>query len=78
MKGMAEDVSPVKYFKVFMDLLGFDILLQGTTCPITKQTEVELIHYNFWFHVLYAVYGEGNGTPLQLSCLENPMDGGVW
>ena len=21
---------------------------------------------------------EGNGTPLQHSCLENPMDGGVW
>ena len=24
------------------------------------------------------VIGEGNGTPLQYSCLENPMDGGVW
>ena len=23
-------------------------------------------------------YGEGNGTPLQNSCLENPMDGGAW
>jgi len=23
-------------------------------------------------------YGEGNGTPLQYSCLENPMDGGAW
>ena len=22
--------------------------------------------------------GEGNGNPLQDSCLENPMDGGVW
>ena len=22
--------------------------------------------------------GEGNGTPLQYPCLENPMDGGVW
>ena len=22
--------------------------------------------------------GEGNGTPLQHSCLENPMDGGSW
>ena len=22
--------------------------------------------------------GEGNGTPLQNSCLENPMDGGTW
>ena len=23
-------------------------------------------------------FGEGDGTPLQYSCLENPMDGGAW
>ena len=27
---------------------------------------------------LHVVSGEGNGTPLQYSCLENPMDGGAW
>ena len=29
---------------------------------------------------VYLVFeaGEGNGTPLQYSCLENPMDGGAW
>ena len=26
----------------------------------------------------YEVPGEGDGTPLQYSCLENPMDGGAW
>ena len=26
----------------------------------------------------YTLTGEGNGTPLQYSCLENPMDGGAW
>ena len=25
-----------------------------------------------------ASIGESNGTPLQYSCLENPMDGGAW
>ena len=25
-----------------------------------------------------AIMGEGNGTPLQYSCLENPMEGGAW
>ena len=25
-----------------------------------------------------ASCGEGNGTPLQYSCLENPIDGGAW
>ena len=27
---------------------------------------------------LRELLGEGNGTPLQYSCLENPMDGGAW
>ena len=27
---------------------------------------------------IYIFSGEGNGTPLQYSCLEHPMDGGAW
>ena len=27
---------------------------------------------------LWGFGGEGNGTPFQYSCLENPMDGGAW
>ena len=30
------------------------------------------------FTLLIVSLGEGNGTPLQYSCLENPMDGGAW
>ena len=35
------------------------------------------------FIILFGLYFlciryEGNGTPLQYSCLENPMDGGAW
>ena len=29
-------------------------------------------------HILASFFGEGNGTPLQYSCLETPMDGGAW
>ena len=29
-------------------------------------------------NLLYSFLGEGNGTPLQYSCLANPMDGGAW
>ena len=29
-------------------------------------------------HEVMGLDGEGNGTPLQYSCLENPMDGGTW
>jgi len=31
-----------------------------------------------FFGVLLLFCGEGNGTPLQYSCLENPMGGGAW
>ena len=34
-----------------------------------------LDHYR---SVIIGLNGEGNGTPLQYSCLENPMDGGAW
>ena len=35
-----------------------------------------MIPMDKWYtHVLH---GEGNGNPLQHSCLENPMDGGAW
>ena len=30
------------------------------------------------YEVPSPVFGEGTGTPLQYSCLENPMDGGAW
>jgi len=30
------------------------------------------------FHFSLSGIGEGNGTPLQYSFLENPMDGGAW
>ena len=45
-------------------------------------------NHHFWSDTLNTMYnllgklnliiGEGNGTPLQYSCLENPMDGGAW
>ena len=30
------------------------------------------------FHFSLSYIGEGNGNPLQCSCLENPSDGGAW
>ena len=31
-----------------------------------------------FYSILGWCFGEGNGTPLQYSCLENHMDGGAW
>ena len=33
---------------------------------------------SFWRTTNIYLYIEGNGNPLQCSCLENPMDGGAW
>ena len=30
------------------------------------------------FHFSLSCIGDGNGNPLQCSCLENPRDGGAW
>src|SRR5574341_1383723 len=34
----------------------------------------ERLHFDFSLSCI----GEGNGSPLQCSCLENPRDGGAW
>ena len=44
----------------------------GTVCLIFIFKSTCLFIWVFW------VSGEGDGTPLQYSCLENPMDGGAW
>ena len=31
-----------------------------------------------WLHFHFSCTGEGDGNPLQYSCLENPRDGGAW
>ena len=35
-------------------------------------------HERLPFHFSLPCIGEGNGNPLQCSCLENPRDGGAW
>ena len=39
-----------------------------------KSDTTEQLH----FHFSLSCIGEGNGNPLQCSCLENPRDGGAW
>ena len=39
-----------------------------------KVGQTERLH----FHFSLSCIGEGNGNPLQCSCLENPRDGGAW
>ena len=45
-----------------------------------KNEEIDVLarQGNQFLVLFYLSVGEGNGTPLQYSCLENPMDGGAW
>ena len=40
--------------------------------------QTQLSNFTFTFHFSLSCIGEGNGNPLQCSCLENPRDGGAW
>ena len=46
--------------------------------PIPKQGNVKEFSNYHKIALISHASGEGNGTPLQYSCLENPMDGGAW
>ena len=50
-------------------------------CIDSRVSKADVIHIHNGIKKLMlfaATCGEGNGTPLQYSCLENPMDGGAW
>ena len=50
----------------------------GETIALTRWTFVDKVTSLPFNMLSRLVIGEGNGTPLQYSCLENPMDGGAW
>ena len=53
--------------------------IPGTGEPGGLQSMGSLrVRHDFHFHFPLSCTGEGNGTPLQCSCLENPRDGGAW
>ena len=58
--------------KVPLFLNSYDHLLSGFSMSIRNYSLVK------YYGVPNMSFGEGNGTPLQYSCLENPMDGGAW
>ena len=53
---------------------GWGSLVGSRLWGRTESDTTELLH----FHFSLSCIGEGNGNPLQCSCLENPRDGGVW
>ena len=43
-----------------------------------SRTRLSDFTFAFHFHFSLSYIREGNGNPLQCSCLENPRDGGAW
>ena len=48
------------------------------TIALTRWSFVDKVMSLLFNMLSMLVIGEGNGNPLQYSCLENPMDGGAW
>ena len=61
------------------EMAGWHHLLDGLTLSELREMVMDR---EAWRTAIYGVAksqtGEGNGTPPQYSCLENPIDGGSW
>ena len=60
-----------------LKLLPENCLLDQTANRMRQSVTLWSHSMKLWL-TLILCYGEGSGTPLQYSCLENPMDGGAW
>ena len=58
-------------------ILAWRIPMDGGACRATVYRVTQNQAWLKWLS-MHACIGEGNGNPLQCSCLENPRDGGAW
>ena len=65
-------------FKTCVSLLifCFDDLSIGVSGVLNSPTIIVFLSISPFMSVSVCLIGEGNGNPLQCSCLENPRDGG--
>ena len=71
----------IRILRVHSSLSGYSIRLMNANCHGMIEVlpwEESLTENLRIIKYCYYCSGEGNGTPLQYSCLENPMDGGAW
>ena len=62
----------------FIVQLSHPYMTTGKTIALTRWTFVGKVMSLLFNMLSRLVIGEGNGTPLQYSFLENPRDGGAW
>ena len=54
------------------------VMSSWTALPICRHGQQHWLRLKGYLGLPNKSQGEGNGTPLQYSCLENPTDGGAW
>ena len=59
------------------EVAGVSCLQQCGWCGCAGWGDHTVAH-KVLYNMTEGIRGEGNGTPLLYSCLENPMDGGAW
>ena len=62
----------------FIVQLSHPYMIIGKTIALTNWTCVGKVMSLLFNMLSKLIIGQSNGTPLQYSCLENPMDGGAW
>ena len=62
-------------FSKFLMCYYLVVIIPSQLCIL--QYGIGVLSYPLCFSMQCVLLGEGNGTPLQYSCLENPTDGGA-
>ena len=80
--GVAQSQTRLKWLSSSSSFLysppSHPYMTTGKTIALTRRTFVDKVMSLLFNMLSRLVIGEGNGNPLQYSCLENPMDGGAW
>ena len=80
------------FFRFFSPYRSLQSIQQSSLCCTVGPYQLCIYNYIYSIHIYIYIYtyiyncfiyssvyvGESNGTPLQYSCLENPMDRGAW
>ena len=86
-KDKSQATTHVSCISAFLYWIKCSVLISATFNWVIKtffHQTFSTRHYNALLYAtsfsfsLMSLFGEGNGNPLQSSCLENPMDGGAW
>ena len=76
--GLSHQGSPqILHFSPYIKMIEVDFWASQAAL-VVKNLPVKRHELGTWVGKIPWRRGEGNGTPVQYSCLENPMDGRAW